>query len=78
MQISIELQYLHTSIQIRFALSEFDSSVFSVDTSPAIHQIHAIYIFCRHIFGILFLCGAAQCFNFFCDAVQCADITLAV
>ena len=45
MQISIELQYLHSSrfIQIIFALSEYDSLVFSVGTSPANHQIHAIY-----------------------------------
>ena len=32
-----------------------------VGTSPANHQIHAIpFIFCGHIFGILYLCGAAQ------------------
>ena len=59
MHISIELQYLHTSVHISFSLSEYDSSVFSVGTSPANYQIYAIY-FCRRSFGILFLRGAGR------------------
>ena len=71
MQIRIVLQYLHTSIQIRFALSEYDSSVFAFGTSPAIHPIHVIYNFSRHIFGILFLWrDAMHCLQFF--AVRCS------
>ena len=58
--ISIELQYLHSSIQISFASSEYDSVVFSVSTLPANHQIHAIGIFFVVIFFV-FCFYAVQC-----------------
>ena len=81
MQISIELQYLNTSIQISFALSEYDSSVFSVGTSPAHHQIHTIYFLSscfRHFVFMRCSAGGVQCLQIFCSAVQHADRTLAV
>ena len=67
MQISFELQNLHTSIQISFALSEYDSSVFSVGTSPANHLIHAIYFLLTYFWYVVFMrCSAS--------AVQCLQI----
>ena len=81
MQISIELQYFHSSIQISFALSEYDSSVFSVGTSPANHQIYATYFLLSCFWYFVFMqcsTGAVQCLQIFCGVVQCADKTLAV
>ena len=75
MQISIELQYLHTGIQINFPLSEYYSSVFSVCTSPASRQIHAIY-FLSYFWYFIF-CGAAwmQCGACKFFAVRCSERT---
>ena len=50
-------------LEDKYALQQ-QLSVFSVGTSPANHPIHIIYV-CRHIFGILFLCGAAR--------MECSD-----
>ena len=68
MQISIKLQYLHTSIQISFALSEYDSSVLNVGTSPANHQIHAIYFLSSYFWYFVFTrcsVGAGQSLQIF-------------
>ena len=81
MQISIELQYLHASIQISFASSEYDSSEFSVGTSPANNQIHAIYFLSSYFWYFVFVrcsAGALQCLQIFYDVVQCANRILAV
>ena len=80
MQISIELglQYLHTSIQISFASSEYVSSVFSVGTSPTNHRIHAIYFLLLYFWYFVFMqCStcAGQCLQiFWCGVVRCSAV----
>ena len=81
MQISIELQYLHTSRPIPISFAFYQIMLFSVGTLPPNHRIHAIY-FLLSYFWYLFLCGAVrvQCSvcKFFLSAVQCSDTTLVV
>ena len=53
---------MHTSIQISFALSEYESSVFGVGTSPANHPFPAIigYVFVVIILVPVFCFYAVQ------------------
>ena len=55
MQISIELQYSHTSIQISFALSEYDSSVLVLQ-----QQIIKLMQYMFVVKFLVFLCGTAR------------------
>ena len=77
----IEVQYLHTSLQISFALSEYDSSVL-VLCQQIIKFLQYISDFLSSYFWyfIFMRCSAVAvlCLQIFCSEVQCVDRTLAL